>query len=72
MKLGQFRNHIAVATAVLVACLLAQGQARDQAQNQDRRKVIIDQDAAGPAGTDQQAILLLIQSPRTRSWASPW
>src|ERR1019366_4770926 len=28
-------------------------------------KVIIDQDAAGPAGTDQQAILLLIQSPRT-------
>ena len=65
MKLGQFRNHIAVATAVLVACLLAQGQARDQAQNQDRRKVIIDQDAAGPAGTDQQAILLLIQSPRT-------
>ena len=65
MKLGQFRNHIAVATAVLVACLLAQGQARDQAQNQDRRKVIIDQDAAGPAGTDQQAILLLIQSTRT-------
>jgi len=45
--------------------LLAQGQARDQAQNQDRRKVIIDQDAAGPAGTDQQAILLLIQSTRT-------
>src|SRR5262249_9008882 len=28
-----------------------------------RRKVIIDQDAAGPAGTDQQSILLLIQSP---------
>jgi inosine-uridine nucleoside N-ribohydrolase len=32
---------------------------------QDRRKIIIDQDAAGPAGTDQQAILLLIQSPQT-------
>jgi len=30
-----------------------------------KRKVIIDQDAAGPAGTDQQAILLLIQSPQT-------
>jgi len=30
-----------------------------------RRKIIIDQDAAGPAGTDQQAILLLIQSPQT-------
>ncbi len=29
-----------------------------------RRKIIIDQDAAGPAGTDQQSILLLIQSPK--------
>jgi purine nucleosidase len=33
---------------------------------QEKRKVIIDQDAAGPAGTDQQAILLLIQSPHTQ------
>jgi inosine-uridine nucleoside N-ribohydrolase len=32
---------------------------------QEKRKIIIDQDAAGPAGTDQQAILLLIQSPQT-------
>jgi inosine-uridine nucleoside N-ribohydrolase len=32
---------------------------------QDKRKVIIDQDAAGPGGTDQQAILLLVQSPQT-------
>jgi purine nucleosidase len=32
---------------------------------QNVRKVIIDQDAAGPAGTDQQSMLLLIQSPRT-------
>jgi inosine-uridine nucleoside N-ribohydrolase len=30
-----------------------------------KRKVIIDQDAAGPGGTDQQAILLLVQSPQT-------
>jgi inosine-uridine nucleoside N-ribohydrolase len=30
-----------------------------------RRKIIIDQDAAGPAGTDQQSILLLVQSPQT-------
>jgi len=30
-----------------------------------KRKVIIDQDGAGPAGTDQQSILLLIQSPQT-------
>jgi purine nucleosidase len=30
-----------------------------------KRKIIIDQDAAGPAGTDQQSILLLVQSPET-------
>lgn len=35
------------------------------AQSQDKRKLIIDQDAAGPAGSDQQAIMLLIQSPQT-------
>ena len=34
-------------------------------QDKTRRKVIIDQDAAGPAGTDQQSILMLIQSPQT-------
>jgi len=34
-------------------------------QSVSKRKVIIDQDAAGPAGTDQQSILLLIQSPQT-------
>jgi purine nucleosidase len=33
---------------------------------QGKRMVIIDQDAAGPAGTGQQSILLLIQSPQTR------
>jgi inosine-uridine nucleoside N-ribohydrolase len=35
------------------------------ASGQQQRKVIIDQDGAGPGGTDQQAILLLIQSPQT-------
>lgn len=30
-----------------------------------KRKIIIDQDAAGPGGSDQQAILLLVQSPQT-------
>lgn len=34
--------------------------------SQEKRKIIIDQDAAGPAGTDQQSILLLIQSPQTQ------
>jgi len=34
-------------------------------QSQTKRKVIIDQDAAGPGGTDMQAILALINSPDT-------
>jgi inosine-uridine nucleoside N-ribohydrolase len=32
---------------------------------QEKRKLIIDQDGAGPGGTDQQSMLLLIQSPQT-------
>ncbi|HTS12240.1 MAG TPA: nucleoside hydrolase [Candidatus Limnocylindrales bacterium] len=32
---------------------------------QSRRKVIIDQDCAGPGGTDMQALLVLINSPQT-------
>ncbi|HKW88930.1 MAG TPA: nucleoside hydrolase [Candidatus Acidoferrales bacterium] len=35
------------------------------ARPQEKRKVIIDQDARGPATTDEQAILALIQSPDT-------
>ena len=30
-----------------------------------KRRIVIDQDAAGPGGTDQQSILMLIQSPQT-------
>lgn len=45
---------------VLVLCTCAAGQSGE------KRKIIIDQDAAGPAGTDQQSILLLIQSPQTQ------
>src|ERR1700728_3392123 len=33
---------------------------------QERRYIIIDHEAAGPAGTDQQSMLLLIQSPQTQ------
>lgn len=54
MKLG--RTCFIVAT-LLVLCASSWSQAK--------RKIIIDQDAAGPAGTDQQSILLLIQSPQT-------
>jgi purine nucleosidase len=48
-----------LALALFGLCLPCSGQ------QSAKRKVIIDQDAAGPAGTDQQAILLLIQSPLT-------
>src|SRR6267378_2911219 len=43
--------------ALLLACPKSTGQ--------ERRKVIIDQDEAGPAGTDLGSTLLLIQSPQT-------
>jgi len=48
-------RHLA-ALLMLTTCLACWGQ--------EKRKVIIDQDAAGPAGTDQQSMLLLIQSPQ--------
>lgn len=54
MKPGTVRLLMAV---LWVCCLPGWAQAK--------RKIIIDQDAAGPAGTDQQSILLLIQSPET-------
>ncbi len=34
-------------------------------EDQGKRKVIIDQDCAGPGGTDMQAVLALINSPET-------
>jgi inosine-uridine nucleoside N-ribohydrolase len=37
-----------------------------QQSSSGKRKIIIDQDAAGPGGTDQQSILLLVQSPQTQ------
>src|SRR5580692_4921899 len=45
------------AVTLLFTCLAGQAQ--------EKRKVIIDQDAAGPAGSDQQSMLVLIQSPQT-------
>ena len=55
MRMG--RIWCLAATLQLMLCLLCWGQGK--------RKIIIDQDAAGPAGTDQQSMLLLIQSPQT-------
>jgi purine nucleosidase len=52
----KFRRRWFLTAAILLTTLTSWGQ---------KRKIIIDQDAAGPAGTDQQSILLLIQSPQT-------
>ena len=56
MKLGRFHRSLAV--LIILSSVACWGQ--------EKRKVIIDQDAAGPAGTDQQSMLLLIQSPQTQ------
>src|SRR3981081_1040952 len=75
MKLGRVQGVVAVATVILMTWAVAPASRRLSrgrpgptslvSQSQDKRKIIIDQDAAGPGGTDQQAILLLIQSPQT-------
>ena len=57
MRLVRLCLGIAV---LLVSCLPGWSQ-----QSSPKRKIIIDQDAAGPGGTDQQSILLLVQSPQT-------
>src|ERR1700716_3536812 len=75
MKLGRVKGVVAVATVILMTWAVAaasrrlsRGRPRPAllvSQSQGKPKIIIDQNAAGPAGTDQQAILLLIQSPQT-------
>ena len=53
----KFRRSWFLTTALLlITC---------QASWSQQRKIIIDQDAAGPGGTDQQSMILLIQSPQT-------
>jgi len=49
--------------ALLAFCVQFPLQLSSQAQ--EKRKVIIDQDCAGPGGTDMQSILALINSPET-------
>ena len=52
--------RLCLVVALFATCLPSWGL-----QGSTKRKIIIDQDAAGPGGTDQQSILLLIQSPQT-------
>src|SRR6202050_3334021 len=59
MRLAHF--WILFRSMLALACVACWGQQAGA----EKRKIIIDQDAAGPAGTDQQSMLLLIQSPRT-------
>src|SRR3984957_1542563 len=59
MRLAHF--WILTATMLALTCAACGGQQAGA----EKRKIIIDQDAAGPAGTDQQSMLLLIQSPQT-------
>src|ERR1700741_1223565 len=49
-------NRVCLLAALSGACAFA-------LQAQGKRKVIIDQDAAGPGGTDMQSILALGNSP---------
>jgi inosine-uridine nucleoside N-ribohydrolase len=51
--------------SMLWAILLLTGLA-SVGRSTEKRKIIIDQDAAGPGGTDQQSMLLLIQAPQTQ------
>ena len=51
------RIRVLIFALLLTTCTLSWAQ--------EKRKIIIDQDAAGPAGTDLQSTLLLIQSPQT-------
>src|SRR5215813_2274147 len=56
--MGFGRKRLIAACWVALACTVC------SAQQPAKRKIIIDQDAAGPAGTDQQSMLVLIQSPK--------
>ncbi|HTB93106.1 MAG TPA: hypothetical protein VK728_09770, partial [Candidatus Sulfotelmatobacter sp.] len=49
--------------AAVALCLLVLAGA-GSLQGQTKRKVIVDQDARGPATTDQQSMLALIQAPQ--------
>src|SRR5437660_3692407 len=66
MKFGSYRRPSALLSMLFVFAILVVLCAADDgfaAQASERRKVIIDQDAFGPAGSDLQAILMLLQSP---------
>jgi purine nucleosidase len=56
---------LAIFSAVVAAFLSTSAFAQQTPAADGTRKVIIDQDASGPGGSDMQAILSLVQSPQT-------
>jgi purine nucleosidase len=60
MRTRRISSLLWILTAIFALCISSWSQ-----QYTEKRKIIIDQDAAGPGGTDQQSILLLIQSAQT-------
>jgi purine nucleosidase len=63
LLLARIVTSAVVRHALLILVLV--GLCTSVAVPQTKRKVIIDQDCAGPGGTDMQAILTLINSPET-------
>jgi purine nucleosidase len=57
------RRLARAACAIAAVCSLAAVFAEPTLAADARRKIIIDQDAFGPAGSDLQSILMLLQSP---------
>src|ERR1700739_2258245 len=49
----------------VLAAILAGSASLLGEQSSAKRKIIMHHDAAGPGGTDQQSILLFVQSPQT-------
>src|SRR5271157_5767865 len=60
-SMGMNRIREAVLAAVALLLLAGAGTA------QETRYVVIDQDAAGPGGTDMMSILVLLQSPQVQT-----
>lgn len=71
-RMARMKNTLLIVTALVISGgVPASARSRAQKsgvapQSVTLRKVIIDQDARGPATTDQQAILALIQSRQTQ------
>jgi purine nucleosidase len=62
MTLNSYRRPSALLSALLVLVMSLTCGLAVAADTNARRKVIIDQDAFGPAGSNMQAILMLLQS----------